>query len=298
MTIEKVAFAFASEAEAEAASAALDELPAVQEWPRVVSQQADRWSLELYREAGGAGGNVDAIRSAFRQMGVEPLGEARFQAIPDQDWVTITQSSLPPVRAGRFFVHGSHDRAAARSHPHAIEIDAGRAFGTAHHASTLGCLIALDRLSKRRRFRSILDVGTGSGVLAIAAVKANRHYGKARAVDIDPVSVRVARLNARTNGVASTVHFAVDDGRTLFAHHPHDLVFANILAKPLLQLAVKLAAATQPRGHAILSGFTTAQAREIVAAYLSRGCRKVELLAIDGWTTAVLQRASRVASRS
>ena len=137
-----------------------------------------------------------------------------LEAVPDQDWVALSQAALPPVAAGRFLVHGRHDR--ERTHPQrmAIEIEAGAAFGTGHNATTTLCLEAIDRLARRRRFRSVLDLGCGTGVLAIAAARANPG-ARVLAVDNDPLAVAIARGNARLNGAGQRVHVIAATG---FAH--------------------------------------------------------------------------------
>jgi ribosomal protein L11 methyltransferase len=166
----------------------------------------------------------------------------RIEQVFDEDWVTLSQGKRRPVEAGRFLVYGSHDRARVPHRLLAIEIDAGQAFGTAHHASTRGCLIALDDVLKRSRPRSILDFGTGTGVLAIAAAKALKRL--ALASDNDPLAVDIARDNARKNGLASLVRvlkatgFAYDKLRSAAP----DLVLANLLERALYELAPTLRA--------------------------------------------------------
>src|SRR5205814_982299 len=162
------------------------------------------------------------------------IGEER---LPERDWLAENRRDFPPQRIGRFFIHGSHwhGRAAPSSIP--IEIDAATAFGTGEHPSTRGCLLALDRLARRRRFRRPLDIGTGSGILAIAAAKRLRR--PVVAGDIDPEAVRVARHHARRNGLASRARFLRTAGyrRRALRRHKYDLILANILARPLALMA-------------------------------------------------------------
>jgi ribosomal protein L11 methyltransferase len=198
-------------------------------------------------------------------------------------------SGLPPVRAGRFFVYGMHDLGRTPVNAVNLRIEAGAAFGTGHHGTTVGCLLAFDRLLKAHRFQKVLDVGCGTGVLAIAASRC----GAARAVgtDIDRVSVRISRENAGLNQVrARFVHADGLDHRAVRAAGPYDLVFANILARPLVGLAQPIRRALKPGGVAILSGLLRSQERMVRAAWLARGFRLRSRLHRDAWATLVMQR--------
>jgi ribosomal protein L11 methyltransferase len=217
-----------------------------------------------------------------------PLG---LEFVPAQDWVAKSQRDLAPVRAGRYFVYGSHDRAKARGRPGAIEIDAGRAFGTAHHATTRGCLLAVEALAKGRRFANMLDLGCGSGVLAIAAVKAG--VRRVLATDIDPVAVRVARGNCRLNGVSAFVALQTAAGlahRAIARRAPYDLIVANILARPLLTLAEPIRRAAAPGSYVVLSGLVDRQARETLGRYKAAGFVLARRISLEGWATLVLRR--------
>ncbi|HYJ58626.1 MAG TPA: 50S ribosomal protein L11 methyltransferase [Methyloceanibacter sp.] len=220
------------------------------------------------------------------------LGQLKIEEIAPGDWVTLSQGQRGPVSAGRFLVHGSHDRQRAPSHRFVVEIDAGRAFGTAHHASTRGCLLALDALLKRRRPHSIVDLGTGTGILAIAAANALKR--KVLASDSDPVAVTIAGENARNNCAGSQVHVVRADG---FAHPllrwlKADLVLANLLERVLYDLAPALAKRVAPGGRAILSGLTETQARSIEARTRAHGFVMEKRIVLDGWTTLVITRRS------
>ena len=208
--------------------------------------------------------------------------------LPDTDWVRQSLEGLAPVTAGRFFLHGSHDRERRRPGGISLEIDAGTAFGTGHHGTTEGCLSALDQLLKRRRPTSILDVGCGTGVLAIAAARASASV--ATASDIDPEAVRVTQLNARLNLAGPRIRAFAAPGlkdRRIAEHGPFDLVFANILARPLVALARGLARITGPGGHLVLSGLTRDQARWIGATYRNHGMLPVARLNRGNWVTLV-----------
>ena len=210
--------------------------------------------------------------------------------LPDENWITVSQGQRRPVRAGRFLVHGSHDRDKIVRTRYTIEIDADQAFGTAHHASTRGCLIALDELAKWGRPDLILDVGTGTGVLAIAAALAFDR--PAIATDNDPVAVRIAKENAAKAGVAQKVHVFVANGLS----HPSlrrlrpDLVVANILARPLYDLAPAMARTVEPGGYVLLSGITGAQAQATAARYGSLGFSLEKRILLDGWAVLLLGR--------
>ncbi len=211
------------------------------------------------------------------------------EIIADADWLAMALSGLPPVRAGRFFVYGMHDRGRIPASAINLRIEAGAAFGTGHHGTTVGCLLAYDALLKRRRFPKVLDVGTGTGVLAIAAARTGSRVTVG--TDIDAVSVRIARENARVNRADS--RFAYADGlahRTVAQQAPYDLVFANILARPLVRLSQSIKRALAPGGVAILSGLLHSQSRYVLAAYVARGFRLDRRFRRDAWATLVLRR--------
>lgn len=205
--------------------------------------------------------------------------------VAERDWVAESQRQLHPIYAGRFMVFGSHDRAKMQPTQWRIEIDAGRAFGTAHHASTRGCLIALEALAKRRPLTTVADVGTGTGILAIAADRLG-----ARAVmagDIDPVSVEVARRNIAANRTHRPIPVVVKAGPFAIA----ETTIANILARPLIAMAHELALAT---GRTlILSGLRTAHVRPVKAAYLAQGFVVADQIIIEDWATLTLHRPLR-----
>jgi ribosomal protein L11 methyltransferase len=218
-------------------------------------------------------------------------GEFSIEPVPDADWVAITQERLHPVHAGRFAIHGHHDRARAGHGRWAIEIDAGQAFGTAHHGSTRGCLEALDALAKRERFARILDLGTGTGVLAIAA--ARLWHTRVIASDIDPVSVAIAADNARRNGAGALVTAVAAGGLAhplIRAGAPYELVTANILARPLIGLAPALVRAMRPCGVLVLSGITSDQAARVAAAYRATGFVLERQIIIEDWVTLTVRR--------
>lgn len=212
--------------------------------------------------------------------------------VEDRDWVAQVRAELTPVAAGRFVVYGSHDRDRIPVNRIGLEIEAAQAFGTGHHATTQGCLVALDRLVRRRPVaRRVADIGGGTGVLAMAAASVWRC--RVIAGDIDPLATLTAHDNVRANGLASRVLCVTAAGfrhPLLRAGGPYDLVFANILAAPLKRLAPEIAA-HQPRGGvAILSGLLTWQARGVAAVYRCWGYGLRETVRIGDWATLVMGR--------
>jgi ribosomal protein L11 methyltransferase len=232
---------------------------------------------------------IDLIHTAAEGEAFELL---RIEPVADEDWVTLSQGQRGPVQAGRFLVYGSHDRANVPRRRLAIEIDAAHAFGTAHHASTRGCLIALDDLLKRRRPRAVLDLGTGTGILAIAAAKALAQ--PVLAIDNDAIAVAIAAENAGKAGVGAQVRAFETEGLAgpqLTCLKP-DLILANLLERALHGLAPAMARSLRPGGIAILSGLTREQARPIEARYRAHGFGLEKRIIIDGWATLVLTRRS------
>jgi ribosomal protein L11 methyltransferase len=270
----------------EAATAAIDADPVLEATAYSVLEEDEAravWRLDLYPTSDEEAGALVALltKHAGLQIASQPLADA--------DWLALALSGLPPVRAGRFFVFGAHDRGRIPANAVGLRIEAGAAFGTGHHGTTAGCLVALDTLLKRRRFGRALDIGTGTGVLAIAAART----GSAVAVgtDIDPVSARIAGENAALNRAGA--RFVRANGlahRLVAASAPYDLVFANILARPLVRLAPDIRRALRPGAVAILSGLLRNQERLVRAAYLARGFRLVRRYHRDAWATLVLAR--------
>jgi ribosomal protein L11 methyltransferase len=213
-----------------------------------------------------------------------------FDTVEAKDWVKTTLEGLVPVRAGRFIVHGSHDRAKVAPNQLGIEIEAALAFGTGHHGTTRGCLLLLDHVLRAYRPRRVLDLGTGTGVLAIAAAKALQ--GKVLASDIDPLSVLTARENARLNGAGNWVQTIQASGFSApeFADRgPFDLVLANILANPLKQMATPMARHLARSAVVILSGLLPPQANGVIAAYRARGLVLLKHLQIEGWSSLLMR---------
>jgi ribosomal protein L11 methyltransferase len=242
-----------------------------------------------------------AVRALVRLSAGETAAAAlAFAPLADADWVAQSLAGLPPVRAGRFIVHGAHDRPRVPVNALSIEIEAALAFGTGHHGTTRGCLLALDALAKRerrapspspaRKRKKILDIGTGSGVLAIAAAK--RLHARITASDIDRQAVDAARANVNLNSARDvrTVRAAGALVRAVTAGAPYDLIFANILLAPLMRLAAPIRRLAAPRARIVLSGLLPNQTNAILAIYAAQGLRLERRLTLEGWATLVLRR--------
>jgi len=231
-----------------------------------------------------------ALALAWAERGGEPPAPV-IERVAERDWLAENQASFPPLSAGRYFIHGSHHRGRVPAGRLGLRIDAATAFGTGEHATTEGCLIALDRLARHGRRRRVLDMGAGTGILAIAAAKTWRRRVRAR--DIDAEAVRVTWRNAAVNGVAALIDVRRGDGyrdRLLRRAAPFDLVFANILARPLMLMAKDLARALKPGGTAVLSGLLARQEAAVLAAHRAQGMTLRRRIAISGWHTLVLRR--------
>ena len=273
-------------ADAEAAAAALDADPALEGASYSIIEEDETrelWRIDLFPTSDEEAEGLLSLLTGRRTL--------RVAAAPlaDADWLAMALSGLPPVRAGRFFVFGAHDAGRIPANAVALRIEAAAAFGTGHHGTTLGCLVAYHDLLRARRFPKVLDVGTGTGVLAIAAARTGGRV--VLGTDIDPASVRIAAENAALN--QARARFARADGlavRAIAAAAPYDLVFANILARPLVRLAPDIVRALRPGGVAILSGLLRHQERYVRAAYLARGLRLVRRHHRDAWATLVLEK--------
>ncbi|WP_342641954.1 50S ribosomal protein L11 methyltransferase [Rhodoligotrophos ferricapiens] len=213
----------------------------------------------------------------------------RLAPLIERDWVRESLIGLAPVRAGRFFIHGAHDRGAAPPGAIDIEIEASLAFGTGHHGTTRGCLLALDDLLKREIPWPVLDLGCGSGVLALAYARAT--HRRVLATDIDPVAIEQTRANARKNKAGPWVIAHTASGvahQIIRSQAPYRLIMANILARPLEALAPALARLLKPGGHIILSGLTIDQEARVLAAYRAQALHLSRRIRLEGWSTLML----------
>jgi ribosomal protein L11 methyltransferase len=217
--------------------------------------------------------------------------EMRIVPVMDENWVARALDGLPPVEAGRFFIHGSHSSGEIPANAIALCIEASYAFGTGHHGTTRGCLLAYEALSKRRRFKNALDLGCGTGVLAMAYARTAHRL--AVATDIDPLAVDKTRENAKLNRAAPHMRIAVGNGfraAHIAGNGPYELIFANILAGPLTKLMPGIRKHLAPGGNAILSGLLDEQANAVASAARSQGLRLVRRSALEGWITVILER--------
>ncbi|WP_395614486.1 50S ribosomal protein L11 methyltransferase [Allosphingosinicella sp.] len=289
-----------TKAEAETLAGDIAQLALLDSPPVLMTSEPDPdrpndWRMDAYFDAEPGPDDIAMLLSLVPSAkGAAPIVEA----LGDQDWVTLSQAGLEPIRAGRFFVHTPAHRDETPANAVAFEIDAGRAFGTGQHETTSGCLLALDRLKATgARFSDIADVGTGTGLLAFAAMHL---WPTARAIasDIDPVSIEVAEENARINGVKlgrgpAQLELAVAPGLDhprLEARAPYDLIIANILAGPLIELAPALAGALMPGGRLILAGLLDTQAEAVTAAYRRQGMMAGTQIVRGDWPTLTLRK--------
>ncbi|HTZ37692.1 MAG TPA: 50S ribosomal protein L11 methyltransferase [Stellaceae bacterium] len=250
------------------------------------ARQPAEWSVDAYAPAPLVDAALDIrLRLAAGAAGGKLLDLVELP-VAARDWLADSRRAFPPQRIGRFFVHGSHWRETPPAGTIAVEIDAASAFGTGEHPTTRGCLLALDALARRRRVRWVRDIGTGSGILAIAAAKRLRRAVEAS--DIDPVAVAVARRHIGRNRVATLVRAACRPGAGRAG--AFDLVLANILARPLALMARDLARIVAPGGSAVLSGLLRRQESGVLAVYRAQGLALARRIAIDGWSTLVLQK--------
>ncbi len=276
-------------------------------WQAVVVAPADRVGVVEAALAAGAlsFGDFEIPGNLQRQIealyDAEPDRQALARAldglpvtvapVADRDWVRESQRGYRPLRVGRFYLHGSHDPPHPAGSLHDLVIDAGRAFGTGRHESTRGCLMALDRLARRRRVRRALDLGCGSGILAFAMARA--WAVPVIAADIDPTAVAVTRENARRNRLAGLVRAVQANGfggGAIRRGGPYDLITANILARPLAALAPSLSAALAPGGVTVLAGLLTDQEAMVRAAYRRQGLRLLGRVTLADWRTLILIR--------
>ena len=287
----------ATRAEAEAIPFAADPFAEHADPPTLLTDEPDpaapdAWTLDAYFTHPPSAADLATL---YTLVPAAAPGSAVVAVLADTDWVTLSQADFAPVRAGRFVVHTAAHAAAVRAGDIGVRIEAGLAFGTGQHFTTRGCLIALDRLIRTCRFDRIADLGTGTGVLALAAVQ---RWPRARVVaaDIDPVAVAVARANVRGNGVTTgRRRGAIDLVAAAGADHrrlrgPFDLITANILAGPLIAMAGPVTAALAPRGTLILAGLLDTQAARVGAAYTARGCRPIARIDCGEWPTLILRR--------
>lgn len=257
--------------------------------------QPEQWRLTAYVETEPDEVTIADLLTLIPSARPEDIA---VEHMPAQDWLTLSQQGLKPISAGRFYVHTAAYADTLQPDQIGIRIEAGQAFGTGQHETTTGCLTVLDRMAADgRSFANVLDLGTGSGILAIGIAKRWRE-ARIIASDIDPVSVDVAVENVEVNGEragtgAGEIELVAADGlghERLQARAPYDLVVANILAGPLIALSADIAAALAPGGRLLLAGLLTEQADDVIAAYAACGCRLLDRHEVGDWPTLVLTR--------
>jgi ribosomal protein L11 methyltransferase len=250
----------------------------------------EEWRVEAYPQSRLPNPELGAQLALAAAAAGGTLAEFGEESLPDRDWLAENRLSFPPLRVGRFFVYGSHHDGKVPAGAIGIAVDAATAFGTGEHPSTRGCLLALERLARRRRFYRPLDIGTGTGILSIATAKLL--HRKVLAGDIDPRAICVARHNAARNGVTGLVQSRAAPGYRdrLIRKSRYDLILSNILARPLAVIAADVARRLAPNGRAVLSGLLRRQEQIVLAPH--RGCGIVldHRLVIDGWSTLVMRR--------
>jgi ribosomal protein L11 methyltransferase len=277
-------------AAADAVFAILDEIGAALSAFESVPQE---WRIEAYPRRSLLTPALTARLALAAAAAGGALVDIAERALPERDWLAENQLAFPPLRSGRFFVHGSHRRGEVPPGTIGIMVDAAAAFGTGEHPSTRGCLVAFDALARRRRFRRPVDIGTGTAILAIAAAKTLRRRVVAR--DIDVGAVRIARRNIACNGVGALVRVGLAAGyrgRDLRGQR-YDLVFANILAGPLAAMAADLARHLAPGGRAVLSGLLRRQEPIVLAPHRGCGILLERRIVVDGWSTLILRARRR-----
>lgn len=269
---------------AETAAAAFEEKASTDSWA------ATPWMVEVYFGHQPDEDNVRMLVAAA--VGEDLAAQVEFGRIQQKDWVSASLEGLNAVRAGRFLVHGSHDRERVKANDIGLEIEAALAFGTGHHGTTRGCLLFIDEILKRRRPRRAIDVGCGTGVLALGLARALRE--NVSAGDIDGNAVEAARKNAELNRAAPWLRPVLAKG----VAHPalnkpghYDLILANILAKPLRQLAPSLASIAAPNADIVLSGMLSRDVPGVLAAYRAQGFYLARRRDLEGWASLLLRRA-------
>lgn len=270
---------------ADAALGAMEDGPALS-WSFFEDGGPETWRLDIL-----FGGQID-VDAFLASIGLDAsAAEIQFAPLPEEDWVRLSLEGLPEVKAGRFVVFGEHARRTLQPGEVGIEVEAGPAFGTGHHGTTKGCLIACDRLEREGlKVARVLDLGCGTGALAIAAALVWPN-ADVLASDIDPEAVTETDINTAKNGVADRVEAIVADGfeHPAFEGAAFDLIFANILAGPLQELARALAERLAPDGRAILSGLLEEQITGVEAAYRDAGLVTAHTDLIDGWAILTLK---------
>jgi len=260
------------------------------------SADGDRWSVTLTTYNAPDIKRLISLLDGFAQeKGVPPLlaeSDIVFEKLPEKDWLRHVHENFPPVEAGRFFVYGSHYDSAKPDHLVPLCIDAATAFGSGEHETTKGCLMAFDKLAAQNTFENALDMGCGSGILAIGITKIWPE-AKVTAVDIDPESIIVTERHAEMNGCKDKIKTEAGNGYAaaiVAANAPYDLIAANILAGPLMDMAPDLEKYLAPGGYGVLSGLLGRQEADVAAAHAAAGLEPVDSITIGEWRALVLRK--------
>lgn len=260
------------------------------------SADGDRWSITLTTyNAPDTKQLIGLLDDFAAEKGIPPLlaeSDIFFEKLPEKDWLRHVHENFPPVEAGRFFIYGSHYDGVKPAHLVPLCIDAATAFGSGEHETTKGCLMAFDKLAVENTFKNALDMGCGSGILAIGITKIWPE-AKVAAVDIDPESIIVTERHAAMNGCKDKIQTEAGDGYAaaiVAANVPYDLIAANILAGPLMEMAPDLEKYLTPGGYCVLSGLLGRQEADVTAAHIAVGLRPVHSIAVGEWRALVLQK--------
>lgn len=253
-------------------------------------EDSQEWYVEILTATPPEESDIESRLALVAGLLDTPTRSFAITPLDAKDWVSEVQKSFPPLHVGKFYVYGSHVETPPPSSKIALKVNAGAAFGSGEHATTSGCLIALGLLARRKHFNNPLDMGCGSGILALAAAKL--WHVPVMGVDIDPVSVTVACENARTNHLHGLTRFAAGDGYhtpLVRQNGPFDLIIANILARPLMRMAPQLARHLAPGGTVVLSGLLGSQERMVLAAHRAQGLHLKSRIVIGHWNTLILR---------
>lgn len=253
-------------------------------------EEGETWAVEAYYLDAPEEAELEKLLTPyFTEFGLDVPG-FQIEQLPDVDWVAKSLEGLKPIETARFFVHGAHDRNLRPAGKYALQIEAGLAFGTGHHPTTFGCLSMLEEITRRRKIRNALDLGCGTGLLALALAKLTGQ--KVLASDIDPIAVKVTKENAKANGLGPLIEAVPAAG---FAHRritekkPFDLIVANILARPLVSLARDMEQHLAPGGEIVLAGILNRQGPMVESAFRDQGLKLRGREVIGDWVILHLQ---------
>jgi ribosomal protein L11 methyltransferase len=255
-----------------------------------VREDEPEWCIDIITDVLPEKAEIDAkLELISYAVGIK-ISRYECKELEPKDWVSEVERSFPPITIGRFYVYGSHVKSSPPPAKLALKVNAGIAFGSGEHATTSSCLLALDILARKHKFLNPLDMGCGSGILAIAMAKLWRV--PVTGIDVDPVSVKVSRENAKHNKISEFTIFEQGNGYNaplVKYNAPYDLIVANILARPLVKMAPSLARNLDKGGYAVLSGLLVRQEKMVLSAHRAQGLKLVFRICREGWSTLVLR---------